>query len=99
MSGRSGSFNVAPPLAAQSASPEEAKFDEYLVTCEPSTNAANMAVQLCRCEKIYGNAHKWLLLRFTTDRPSFQDVLAMQIVHRVVFRLQPVSQFSHIRRL
>ena len=73
-------FNAAALVlvASQTASPEDkAKFDEYLNSCKPGTKAAKMAVLLCRCEKMYGNTHKRLLLRLR-DR-VLEDLLVKHI--------------------
>ena len=73
-------FNAAALVlvAAQSAKPEDkATFEQYLESCKPGTKAAKLAVQLYRCEKMYGNTHKRLLLRFS-DR-AFEDLLVQCI--------------------
>ena len=73
-------FNAAALVlvAAQTAQPDDkAKFDEFLASCKPGSKPAKLAVLLCRCEKMYGNTHKRLLLRLRDH--DLEDLLVKHI--------------------
>ncbi|CAE7285541.1 mocs3, partial [Symbiodinium natans] len=56
---------------------DKAKFDEFLASCKPGSKPAKLAVLLYRCEKMYGNTHKRLLLRLRDH--DLEDLLVKHI--------------------